>query len=283
MSENPQKVIIDVGGTALHTANQALNFTATIILLIATVVVLFIGFALSTAVALGIVALIGAAITISYSNFPKLTSLFLIIPSVIFVPSFFRIGEVPHGVVFSFVALYGILIFPPWGIDIYNLKIKRDKLYSIGIRAFVQLFFAGLMIGLGYVIASDPSLNDPEGGDSRAFSIAFFALGGFAAYYGCINAKRQKDYLVDPEATIEQWKADEYWKNLKFSIKKNPTKMIKKLYNEEAIKRGKKPIPMKKSSPYKSYLSPGQIERRRKISIAKDVVKQLIKFGPEGG
>ena len=283
MSENPQKVIIDVGGTALNTANQALNFATTIVLLAATVLVLFIGFALSTAVALGIIALIGAAITMSYSNFPKLTSLFLIVFSIIFIPGFFAIGEVPHGSVFSFMALYGILIFPPSGVDVYNLKIKREKLYSIGIRAFAQLFLAGLMIGLGYLIASNASLNDPEGGDNRAYCIAFFAAAGFCAYYGCINAKRQKDYLMDPESTIEQWKSDKNWSNLKFLIKKNPSKEMKKLYNEEALKRGRKPVPINNPTSSKKYLSPGQIERRRKARVATNVVKQLIKFGPEEG
>jgi len=283
MGDKPQKVIIDVVGTAVNTGRQAIHGVFSIYLLIITVCVALLSVLLPAAIILATLALLGTLIVVWYRSHPKFTSLFISISTLFLSLLFFKFGPVWAGIAIIFISLYGILILPPPNVDSFNFKVKTEKLYSIAIVAFIQISLAGMLTAGGYAITQSEYIkNMNKSGDERALCVFLFAFAGFFLYKGCINAQRQKDYITDPENAIEKWKRDKYWETLKFNVKHDPTGLSKYLYNEEAAKRGAKLIPSKKKSE-KKILSPNQVERRRKFTVAKNVLKHIQHFGPKGG
>jgi hypothetical protein len=99
------------------------------------------------------------------------------------------------------MVLYGLLILPPDGVDLKDpLRIDNPKLYALSTLGFTFMSIGGIILSLGiwFMLTAIP----------QAFFWVFvvLAIGIRLTAVGIKYAYRQKEYIIDPQQAIKNWK-----------------------------------------------------------------------------
>jgi hypothetical protein len=144
---NPRPVVIDVGRTALHTAEQALSLSCSSCLVIYRYCTASGSHGRSVAGAIAGVACIGFLCGKLYRTRPGLTAGLIIALSTVLCVIAFMGNYLTFGFAMVAMAVYGFIILPDRPIDLSNKDLVPEKLNSIAIAAVLTMFLGGFFMG----------------------------------------------------------------------------------------------------------------------------------------
>jgi hypothetical protein len=214
---NPRPVVIDVGRTALHTAEQALSLVvvaASLFIVVALLLALMVG---AVAGAIAGVACIGFLCGKLYRTRPQLTAGLIIALSTVLCVIAFMGNYMTFGFAMVAMAVYGFIILPDGPIDLSNKDIVPEKLNSIAIAAVLTMFLGGFFVGgsvwhIMYVLDKTMPTN--------AIAFAFCTLvGPLSLYHGYKHSNRQRNYLANPKLTLAEWQQEIEEERIKETLK----------------------------------------------------------------
>jgi len=203
ITNNDKPIVIDVIGSATYAAKKTM-MTALIAAYLILVSVLLLAAVLGS-VALFIITfiIVGLLIGVVYRKHPILTSVSLFTASVFGLYILAMAGAPFYffTAAMASMVLYGLLILPPDGVDLKDpLRIDNPKLYALSTLGFTFMSIGGIILSLGiwFMLTAIP----------QAFFWVFvvLAIGIRLTAVGIKYAYRQKEYIIDPQQAIKNWK-----------------------------------------------------------------------------